>query len=328
MTLWAQHFHTATSAVWMREKNLFLSLHLMRPLALNRSGWCGSVAASPDPGQENRPMTNILNSHKSPFTLKAVSLAALLGASLAFAPVAQAATLAVLTGDRDLAMLDTSGLKVGAAKTVTGIQTPLAGIDVRPADGILYGVTVDGHVVTIDTMTGVATPKVKLDTMIKAGTAVTVDFNPVADRMRIIGADGTSLRANVDDGKVITDGTLKYADGDANKGKTPMVTAGAYSNSVKGTKETALYDIDTALGALVRQAPPNDGILNTLGMTGIKGDAIAFDIETTAAGVNIGWAVAGDGLFQIDIASGKSTPLGKITGFKGKVRDVAVLPAM
>ncbi len=259
---------------------------------------------------------------------KAASLAALICASLACASAAQAASLAVLTGERDLAMLDTSGLKVGAAKTITGIQAPLAGIDVRPADGMLYGVTVDGQVVTIDTKTGVATPRVKLDTMIKAGTAVTVDFNPVADRMRIIGADGTSLRANVDDGKVITDGALKYADADANKGKTPMVTAGAYSNSVKGTKETALYDLDTALGALLRQAPPNDGILNTLGMTGLKGDAVAFDIETNAAGVNTGWAIAADGLFQVDIATGKTTPMGKLTGLKGKVRDVAVLPAM
>jgi hypothetical protein len=312
------------TGVWMRAKNLFLLVHLPRPLALNRSGWCGISVASPDPGQENRPMTHSLVTR----FLKTTAFASLVGIGLFAASAAQAANLAVLTGERDLAMLDTSGLKVGAAKTITGIQSPLAGIDVRPADGLLYGVTVDGQIVTIDVKTGVATPKVKLDTMIKAGTAVTVDFNPVADRMRIIGADGTSLRANVDDGKVITDGTLKYAETDANKGKTPMVTAGAYSNSVKGTKETALYDLDTALGALVRQAPPNDGILNTLGMTGLKGDAIAFDIETTAAGINTGWAIAVDGLFQVDIATGKTTPMGKLSGLKGKVRDVAVLPAL
>ena len=38
---------------------------------------------------------------------------------------------------------------------------------------------------------------------------VTVDFNPVADRLRVIGSDGTNLRANVADGKVVTDGALK-----------------------------------------------------------------------------------------------------------------------
>lgn len=103
-----------------------------------------------------------------------------------------------------------------------------------------------------------------------AGASATVDFNPVADRLRVIGSDGTSLRVNVDDGKVVKDGSLKYADGDANKGKAPKVMAGAYTNSVKGTKETTLLNIDTTTGALVKQAPPNDGILNTVGTLGPK----------------------------------------------------------
>ena len=72
----------------------------------------------------------------------------------------------------------------------------------------------------------------------RPASGATVDFNPVADRLRVIGSDGTSLRVNVDDGKVIKDGSLKYADTDANKGKTPKIMAGAYTNSVKGTKET------------------------------------------------------------------------------------------
>src|SRR5829696_5404805 len=64
-----------------------------------------------------------------------------------------------------------------------------------------------------------------------------------ADRLRVIGADGTNLRINVDDGAVTKDGNLKFADTDMHKGETPKVVAGAYSNSLKSTKETALYDI-------------------------------------------------------------------------------------
>src|SRR5207302_255055 len=80
------------------------------------------------------------------------------------------------------------------------------------------------------------------------------------------------------DGKAIVDGALKFKDGDVNAGKTPNVIAGAYSNSFKGTKATALYDID-ASGALLSQAPPNDGVLNTIGSLGIKLDgATAFNI--------------------------------------------------
>ena len=47
-----------------------------------------------------------------------------------------------------------------------------------------------------------------------------------------------SLRINVDDGKTTVDGQLKYAETDANKGKTPRVIAAGYSNSFAGTKET------------------------------------------------------------------------------------------
>ena len=59
--------------------------------------------------------------------------------------------------------------------------------------------------------------------------------------------------------------------------------AGAYTNSWKGTKATTLYDIDAATGALVTQAPPNDGVLNTVGPLGIKLDGpVAFNIVSQA----------------------------------------------
>src|SRR3712207_4077884 len=106
----------------------------------------------------------------------------------------------------------------------------------------------------------------------------TVDFNPAADRLRIIGSDGTNLRINVDDGKVTKDGALKFADTDMHKGEKPNIVAGAYTNSYKGAKETTLYDIDGTIGGLIRQAPPNDGVLNAVGKIGMKVEKAAFDI--------------------------------------------------
>ena len=61
-------------------------------------------------------------------------------------------------------------------------------------------------------------------------------------------SDGSSLRVNVDDGKAVVDGSHKFKEGDANAGKTPKIIAGAYSNSVKGTQATALYNIDATTG--------------------------------------------------------------------------------
>jgi Domain of unknown function (DUF4394) len=244
-----------------------------------------------------------------------------------FATGVQAANLVALTDDNTLTMIDTATQKAGKSVKVTGLTGKLAGIDVRPADGMLYALGADGTVATIDVATGKATVKIKLETMLGAGIQASVDFNPVADRMRIIGSDGTSLRANVDDGKVVTDGRLKYAETDAAKDKSPLVVAGAYSNSFKGTKETALYDFDGALGAFLKQVPPNDGILNTIGSLGSKPKTVAMDIESDGKGGNTGWIVADGILGTVDIATGKMTVTGKINGLASMPRDIAVLPA-
>jgi outer membrane protein assembly factor BamB len=255
---------------------------------------------------------------------KTFLLSALL-ATAAFTGAARAEMIVALSGDGTLTSFDTKTLQAGKSMPIKGVTGRVAGIDMRPADGMLYALSADGTVYTVDAKTGQATMKVKLEMTLPAGVKATVDFNPVADRLRIIGSDGTSLRANVDDGKVTKDGSLKYADGDKAAGKTPMVTAGAYSNSVKGTKETALYDIDSAMGTFLKQAPPNDGILVTMGSLGVKAEGIAFDIGTDANGKNTGYAVVGDTLHTVDIATGAATVAGKVKGLPAGVRDVAVI---
>lgn len=247
--------------------------------------------------------------------------------AFAAATAAQAGMVAVLTGDDTLTMVDTATQKAGKSMKVSGISGKIAGIDVRPADGMLYALAADGTIYTVD-KAGKATMKSKMDTALAASAMATVDFNPAADRLRVIGSDGTNLRVNVDDGKTTVDGKLKFAETDMHKGETPMVIAGAYSNSVKGTKETALYDIDGKIGGLLKQAPPNDGVLGAIGKLGVTPKAIAFDIETAADGTNTGWLVADGGLYKVDLTSGKAAMVGKISGISGTIRDVAVLPAM
>ena len=237
---------------------------------------------------------------------------------------AKADMLAALSGDANLSIIESKTQKITKTIKVTGVSGRIAGIDVRPADGLLYAVTTDGTVYTIDHASGAASLKVKLETMVAPGPTI-VDFNPVADRLRLIGADGTSLRANVDDGKVVSDKPLNYAETDGNKARKPAVIAGAYSNSVKGTKETALYDIDGAIGAFLKQVPPNDGRLTTIGDLGFKASDIAFDIVSDGQGGNIGYALSGGRLYTIDIATGKSTALGSIQNLPKDVRDVAVI---
>jgi len=244
-------------------------------------------------------------------------------AVLMLATGAQAGEVAALIGGDTIAIVDTTAKKVTTRAKLSGVSGMIVGIDVRPADGMLYALAADGTVYTI-AKDGKAMQKSKLEAMLPAGVSAIVDFNPVADRLRVIGSDGTNLRVNVDDGKVVKDGSLKYADADASKGQVPKVKAGAYTNSVKGAKETTLLNIDTGTGALVRQAPPNDGILNTVGSLGAKVDDVAFDIWSDGT-KNEAWAMTGDQLWSIDLATGKATLVARIEGLQGAVKDIALL---
>ena len=256
------------------------------------------------------------------------SVLAASAALLLSAVAAQAAQVAALSGDNTISIVDTNAKKVTKTWKIQGIAGKVVGIDVRPADQMLYALAADGNLYTVDPATGKATLKVKLERTLAPGVAGTADFNPVADRLRVIGNDGMNLRVNVDDGKVIVDGALKFADSDMHKGEKPNVIAAAYSNSVKGAKETALYDVDATIGGLLKQAPPNDGVLNAIGKLGTaKFTTAAFDIWSDGQGKNEAWLMVGEWLHSVDLATGKATPSLQLKGVSG-VRDIAILPAM
>ncbi|HZX84970.1 MAG TPA: DUF4394 domain-containing protein, partial [Reyranella sp.] len=157
------------------------------------------------------------------------------------------------------------------------------------------------------------------------GARPVVDFNPAADRLRVIAADGQSLRINVDDGATTVDKPLNYDAADANAAKKPMVAAGAYTNSAKGAKSTELFHVDGGTGALVLQSPPNDGVLKSRGAVGVASLADAvMDIDNEAEGKNTAYLIAGNTLYTIDLASGKATQVGALKGMSGKLVDIAV----
>ena len=86
---------------------------------------------------------------------------------------------------------------------------------------------------------------------------------------------------------------------------------------MKGAKETTLYDVD-ATGAVVKQAPPNDGVLNSIGKLGMTGENAAFDIVSDGNGGNEAWLMAGDNALRVDLATGKSVRVAKIAGINGQ----------
>jgi len=252
------------------------------------------------------------------------SLAFLAALGVAYAAPAAAANVVALTGERDLAWVDTEAMAVTGTVGVEGGEGRLLGIDVRPADGMLYGVFEDGTVATIDPQTGAATPVSTLSTKLASGVTATVDFNPAADRLRVMGNDGTSLRVNVDTGEVVEDGSHSYAEGDT----TPDVIAGAYTNSYAGTESTQLFNIDGAAGWLVLQDPPNDGVLNAVGELGVEVTEVGFDIVSDGAGGNEAWLMSGGALHSVNLESGAASEVGAVEGAPASVRDIAIMPSM
>lgn len=215
----------------------------------------------------------------------------------------------------------------------------VVGIDFRPRDGLLYGITSAARIVTIDAATGVTTVKASLaadpaDTSQPyaglVGTMFAVDFNPVADRLRVISDRGQSLRINVDTGAATTDGAVNRA------GATPMVTAAAYTNSVPNATATQLFDIDTDSDSLALQNPPNDGSLVNVGPLGVAaaGDA-GFDIAGGANGIALAALRTSAGgpssLYRVDLATGAATlaagaanPALSVAGSGLGLRDIAI----
>jgi hypothetical protein len=256
-------------------------------------------------------------------------LAGALGIVFLFARVTPAAA------GSSLVALDESGTLVvfdaehpdATRQVAPDVRGRLIGIDTRPADGRLYGVSVTNDLYRIDPATGaaelLATLTVPFDGDVRSG----VDFNPQADRLRLVSADGRDLRVNVALGAVAVDRPLAYASTDRYAGRRPHVAAAAYSNNVKDAPTTKLFDIDADTASLVLQDPPNDGILSTIGPLGIDfGPLGGFDI-VSEHGLDVAWAATGAALYRIDLGNGRASSVGTIGDGHWRIVSLAVIPS-
>ncbi|MBX9582781.1 MAG: DUF4394 domain-containing protein [Gemmataceae bacterium] len=241
--------------------------------------------------------------------------------------VARPARAAVIYSTIDgLTLIRYSSSNPGAVTVVgdfSGATGFVAGLDFRPANGLLYGFDSGGpQIVTIDPNTAVTTfvsnPSPAADPLYPG-----IDFNPVPDRLRVVATNNQNLRINVDTGATIEDGTLEYAAGDPNFGVDPSVNEVAYTNSFGPSPRTPppgtqLYYIDFGLDILATTSNPNAGILNTVGPLGVDAQLpTGFDIlSDSSTGTNVAFAsltVDGQaGLYRIDLATGAATFVGDI----------------
>jgi hypothetical protein len=241
-----------------------------------------------------------------------------------------------LTNLQQLVTFDSTTRSVTTTTSLPGFSLLgeiLLGIDVRPANGQLYGLSSTNQLYRIDPNTGVSTA-VGAPIAGLTGTAKALDFNPTVDRIRIVSSNGQNLRVNPDTGAVTTDTSLAFGAGDVNAGETPSVVSAAYTNSFAGALTTTLYGLEAGNDVLVTQAPPNNGTLNTVGPLGFNvvdsAGFTGFDISgATGTAYLVGNALVGGGLtsnslYTLDLLTGGATLAGSVTGVNGSFRDIAV----
>lgn len=206
----------------------------------------------------------------------------------------------------------------------------LVGMDVRPATGELYGLgynsaTGEARLYVINTATGALTAIGDMATMLAPMMGkVSVDFNPVVDRVRVLGSNNQNYRLHPVTGVIAaTDLDLHYAIGDVNEMMNPSIGTGAYTNSYAGAASTTLYNYDDSLNVFTTQVPPNDGNLMTLGSSGLmvnlanpSTDLDIYFVQPGNMNVAIFTANTGtadiDRLYSIDLANGMAMDWGKI----------------
>lgn len=221
----------------------------------------------------------------------------------------------------------TPGTQVGS-RAISGLQSgeAVAGIDFRPANGLLYALGSRGNLYTLDASTGRATFRAALKAAAGddapftglLGTQFGVDFNPVADRLRVVSNTGQNLRIDVDTGDTVTDGNLTRTN-EAGLAVPPTATAAAYTNAFRGATSTTLYVLDLTLALRSVVNPPNNGVLTSDATLGVVGSGVnGFDIESRStttgyAAIRSGTALS---LYRIDLsaASNAATRLGGIAG--------------
>ncbi|MFN4246239.1 MAG: DUF4394 domain-containing protein [Flavipsychrobacter sp.] len=267
--------------------------------------------------------------------------------SLLHAQQASAQKIVGITQD-DKIFTMASASAPGTATTpiaITGMTAgqTVAGIDYRPATGELYALgynssTTEAQLYTINATTGAATVinSTPIMLMLGSNSAISFDFNPTVDRIRVVGANKKNYRLHPVTGAIAaTDMDLAYAVGDVNAAASAAIGACAYTNSYIGSTVTTLYNYDMSLNILTTQIPPNNGTLNTVGISGIVVNnvtkSIDMDIYMDPVTVtNMAYLAANTGaninddLYTINLTTGMVTSVGMI-GSGLDVKNIAVV---
>jgi hypothetical protein len=166
------------------------------------------------------------------------------------------------------------GSNVIRLMNVGDIEGNLIGLDYRPAEVNparntslgLYGLSDTGKIYQLDITggggSGSATLVSSLTAPFDGGFQALVDFNPVANALRVIGSNDQNyavVNSNGNLNATAVQTAITYAAGDPQAGRDPNLTAGAYNNNVAGAATTIFFALDYARDTLVTIADVTNG---------------------------------------------------------------------
>ena len=227
-------------------------------------------------------------------------------------------------------------IKTEVRVTGLGANESLIQLDYRPATDSYYGMTSMARLCTVDPVTGVATLVSNESFTTETLAGPVIDFNPVADRLRVIASE-QNLRVNPIDGtRVATDTDVFFDGDDINDGRPPQLVALAYDQNRSGASSTTLFALDVTTQSLVRVgskngAPdsPNTGRLFTVAkLTAGFNANTGFDIEPDG---DTAYAVmspsgAGAALYRIDLKGGNADRVDDIDDGDRTIISLAIGP--
>ena len=210
-------------------------------------------------------------------------------------------------------------------KRIDGLvgDTAVVGLDFRVQNGLLYLVGNKGGIYTVQIPPAVPNPLVTKVSQLSVplqGTNFGVDFNPAADRLRIISDTGQNLAHNLANSSTATNTPLT-TDGATTHG----VTGAAYTNNdLNSATATTLFDINTTSDQVVIQSPPANGLLVATGSLGFDAGANAgFDIFSD---LSAGKTISNTAFAALTPAGASTTTLYTVDVLTGATTDVYPFP--
>ncbi|MGH2716469.1 MAG: DUF4394 domain-containing protein [Thermoleophilaceae bacterium] len=279
---------------------------------------------------------------RRPLKRAAVALACASAAALATSAPALADETAVgLSTDSPSSLVTFPVTNPSSAQTASitfpmgAMDTNLVGLDYRPRSNQLYAY---GSLGTLYVLNPPATPggafaAVQVSAGLGAFPAAAdtgLDFNPMADAIRVVNENDENYRFNPLNGNGGAGTAAGGRDSNLNPGD-PNVVAAGYTNDFDGTTSTELFDIDSGSDVLFKQNPPNAGTLELRGMLGVNttdnaGLDVAQGSKVAYAALELAGSPGSSTLHTINLANGAATPVGAIGGGE-VIESLSVVPA-